>query len=112
MRQWRRFDAVTNCYRKKLGGKIFMKRLACYFTVLGLVVFLLFGFAAPGESRDEEVVVIEGGTLIDGNGGTPVTDALVVVRHRVRLLRGRRHLLRPLPRLQGVAPRSDRSAEV
>ena len=57
-----------------------MKRLARYFTALGLVMFLLLISATPGESRDEEVVVIEGGTLIDGNGGTPVTDALVVIR--------------------------------
>ena len=42
----------------------------------------------------------------------PRLAALVVVRHRHRLLRHRRHLLRPLPRHQGVAARSDRSAAV
>ncbi len=35
---------------------------------------------------------------------------VVVVRHRHRLLRRRRHLLRPVPRLQGVANGSDRGA--
>ena len=37
---------------------------------------------------------------------------VVVVRHRHRLLGQRRHLLRALPRHQGLAARPDRSAEV
>ena len=42
----------------------------------------------------------------------PGLAALVVVRHRHRLLRQRRHLLRPLPRHQGVAAGSDRSVAI
>ena len=42
--------------------------------------------------------------------GLPDLAALVVVRHRPRLLGLGRHLLRHVSRLQGVAPRSDRSA--
>ena len=42
----------------------------------------------------------------------PRLAALVVVRPRHRLLRERRHLLRPVPRLQGLAAGSDRSAEI
>ena len=44
--------------------------------------------------------------------GLPRLAALVVVRHRHRLLGERRHLLRPVPGHQGVAAGSDRSAEI
>ena len=44
--------------------------------------------------------------------GLPGLAAVVVVRHRHRLLRERRDLLRPVPRDQGVAAGSDRSAAV
>ena len=42
----------------------------------------------------------------------PRLAALVVVRDRDRLLGERRHLLRPVSRVQGLAPGSDRSAEI
>ena len=42
--------------------------------------------------------------------GLPDLAAVVVVRDRPRLLRLGRHLLRDVPRLQGLAPRSDRGA--
>jgi hypothetical protein len=32
------------------------------------------------QGSDADVLVIEGGTLIDGNGGPPVTDALIIIR--------------------------------
>ena len=44
--------------------------------------------------------------------GFPVSLPLVVVRHRHRLLRHRRHLLRPLPRHQGLTAGPDRSAAI
>ncbi len=44
--------------------------------------------------------------------GLPDLAPLVVVRHRRRILRQRRHLLRPLPRHQGLTPGSDRSVAV
>ncbi len=45
-------------------------------------------------------------------GGLPGLAAVVVVRHRHRLFGERRHLLRPLARLQSVAARSNRSAQI
>lgn len=36
--------------------------------------------APPAPAQDTDVVVIEGATLIDGNGGAPVADAVIVVR--------------------------------
>ena len=44
--------------------------------------------------------------------GLPRLAALVVVRHRHRFLRERRHLLRAVPGDQGLAAGSDRSAEI
>ena len=44
--------------------------------------------------------------------GLPDLAAVVVVRARHRLLRERRHLLRPLPRHQGVPVGSDRGVEI
>jgi len=42
---------------------------------------LLFGFAlsASSQERQNPPLVIEGGTLIDGNGGAPVTDAVIII---------------------------------
>ncbi|MCZ6750194.1 MAG: amidohydrolase family protein [Acidobacteria bacterium] len=55
-----------------------MRRPARYF-------FLLFFFwiapvAAVAQTEQPAALVIEGGTLIDGNGGEPVGDALIVIR--------------------------------
>ena len=49
--------------------------------VFGLFL-LLFLTPLGGLAQGEEAsaVVIEGGTLLDGNGGTPVADALIIVR--------------------------------
>lgn len=57
-----------------------MKRFACYFIAIGLAACLFFTLASRGECQDDEVLVIEGGTLIDGNGGSPIPDAIVVIR--------------------------------
>jgi len=47
-----------------------------------IVFFALYiALAAPtAKSQDSDVTVIEGGTLIDGNGGQPVSDSLIVIR--------------------------------
>ncbi len=48
------------------------KRLAAF------CVWLLFAAAtAAAPAQQSVVLVIEGGTLIDGNGGAPVRDALI-----------------------------------
>jgi len=47
-----------------------------------LASFLLATLLAPDAAmaQNSNVLVIEGGTLIDGNGGPPVADALVIIR--------------------------------
>src|SRR2546422_579619 len=52
------------------------KRLSVVFAVAMLPALL-----AQGPSSD--VLVIEGGTLVDGRGGAPVRDALIVVEGNI-----------------------------
>ena len=44
------------------------------------IVCWIFGLPAVAQQSGPETIVIEGGTLIDGNGGTPVEDTLIVIR--------------------------------
>src|SRR5579872_6646870 len=48
---------------------------------LGLCLALIFGiFSARVSAQTPPALVIEGGTLMDGNGGTPVRDAVIVIQ--------------------------------
>src|SRR3972149_10387395 len=56
-----------------------------WFHFIGACLVLLNTFAqfAQGQFAQDQGsgdLVIEGGTLIDGNGGTPVRDALIIIR--------------------------------
>ena len=55
---------------------------ATFFRISIPVCVLLFGFALSASSQEQPnpPLVIEGGTLIDGNGGAPVQDALIIIR--------------------------------
>ncbi len=59
-----------------------MRRSIYYSLVLCLLLLFWIAPAVPGAAQSEETatLVIEGGTLIDGNGGEPVRDAVVVIR--------------------------------
>src|SRR3990172_9230642 len=50
--------------------------------LLGFFLVLLCGMAPAGlaAQAQQPVLVIEGGTLIDGNGGPPVANAVVVIQ--------------------------------
>ena len=52
------------------------------FRLVNATVIVLFIWSLPGtgQTGSSDVVVIEGGTLIDGNGGSPVRDVQIVVR--------------------------------
>ncbi len=71
---------------------------AAFLTSLGGVLGIVFGSAI--------------GLIVHWAVGLPDLAALVVLRARHRLLRERRDFLRPVPRDQGVAARSDRSAAI
>jgi len=53
-------------------------RLSICFAILLLIV--LFAVSVPGQTPAPAAIVIEGGTLIDGNGGAPVPDSVVVIQ--------------------------------
>ena len=44
------------------------------------LLFTIFGGLTCARAQQAPALVIEGGTLIDGNGGTPVKDAVVVIQ--------------------------------
>jgi len=53
------------------------------YNVLGLSLVLLFGvcYSLPSAlAQQPAALVIEGGTLIDGNGGPPIPDAIVIIQ--------------------------------
>ncbi|MBI4460996.1 MAG: amidohydrolase family protein [Acidobacteria bacterium] len=56
-----------------------MKRF-CRLSLCSLFVLWMIAVSAAGQTPQPSVLVIEGGTLIDGNGGPPVPDALVIIR--------------------------------
>ncbi len=62
-----------------------------------VMVFLpLTAGAFPSQERGEEVLVIEGGTLIDGTGNTPQTDMRIVIRNgRIQEIGPRSEVVRP-----------------
>ena len=52
-------------------------------SLFGLCLAVVIAAAAhsqPAAAQKDGILVIEGGTLIDGNGGPPVEDALIVIR--------------------------------
>ncbi len=57
-------------------------RMSAY-SLLAFSLFLLSWFTpvrTAAQQAQPETLVIEGGTLIDGNGGTPVRDAVIIIR--------------------------------
>jgi amidohydrolase family protein/IPT/TIG domain-containing protein len=44
------------------------------------ILFCVLPLRSPAQAQQAATLVIEGGTLIDGNGGTPVPDAMVVIQ--------------------------------
>ena len=59
-----------------------MKKIFQYGLPLVCALLLLFGIfgRVPAQAQQPAALVIEGGTLIDGNGGAPVADSVVVIQ--------------------------------
>ena len=61
-----------------------MRRLTCYLLVPCLAILALLPWISPrrvaAQAQASDTLVIEGGTLIDGKGGAPVPDAVVVIQ--------------------------------
>ncbi len=63
---------------------------------MAMVFLPLMAGASPSQERGEEVLVIEGGTLIDGTGNTPQTDMRIVIRNgRIQEIGPLRDVVRP-----------------
>ena len=45
-----------------------------------LITICLLPAGVMAQSRNSDVLVIDGGTLIDGNGGTPVENSRIIIR--------------------------------
>jgi len=75
----------------------FRKVLSVFMLNTMAIVFLpLMAGASPSQERREEVLVIEGGTLIDGTGNTPQTDMRIVIRNgRIQEIGPRSEVVRP-----------------
>src|SRR4051794_13932911 len=58
-----------------------MKRFASAGALLGCAtLFALVASAPVGAQGQQQTLVIQGGTLIDGNGGAPVANATVIIQ--------------------------------
>src|ERR1700704_174261 len=55
-----------------------MQRLSRYLLCVAALVWIFSGNAT--HAQQTAALVIEGGTLIDGNGGAPVPDTVVVIQ--------------------------------
>lgn len=59
---------------------IFLKSIAVYVISSCLIASCCIIPLHAAQAQQQNMLVIEGGTLIDGNGGVPVRDALIVIR--------------------------------
>ena len=60
-----------------------MRKFRFYFLALGLCFVLLFGGyhrLPSAQAQQPAALVIEGGTLLDGNGGAPIPDSVIVIQ--------------------------------
>src|SRR3990172_6778011 len=60
-----------------------MRKFSYYVLALGLSLVLLFGVyhrLPSAQAQQPAALVIEGGTLIDGNGGAPIPDSVIVIQ--------------------------------
>ena len=72
-------------------GALKMKKIYFYFMVIGLSLILFLGFGEIGPSvTSDEILVLEGGTLIDGTGTPPVNDAVIIIKNEYILSVGSR----------------------
>ena len=58
-----------------------MKRRPFHFSVIGAVILLSAGLFWVGAQQSRSLLVIEGATLIDGTGGEPISNAVVVIEN-------------------------------
>src|SRR5215469_763013 len=72
--------ARKSSYHPRVAGRWMRQPQHLWWRWLGLTIMTaLFFSALPAYPQQPATLVIEGGTLIDGNGGTPLRDGVVVI---------------------------------
>lgn len=66
-------------YQARPRGGIMKRSIASLPYVCLALVFFFHPIRIAAQAPRQPVLVIEGGTLIDGNGGAPVRDAVVII---------------------------------
>src|SRR5260370_15547228 len=69
--------ALTRKYPRGKEDEPMQRSICCLLCLAGL--FSILGSGAA-QAQQPSALVIEGGTLIDGNGGTPIPDAVVIIQ--------------------------------
>jgi len=57
-----------------------MRGLFCRGSVISCLAVVASGVAGPADAQQEQILAIQGGTLIDGNGGPPVANSVIVIQ--------------------------------
>ena len=57
-----------------------MKKLLFTGSLVSCVALLASGVLGPVGAQQQPVIAIQGGTLIDGNGGAPVANSVIVIQ--------------------------------
>ena len=77
----RSFHPTQNVVQSSTLGGVMRKSSCNLWRCFALFLLLaVFGGLSSAQSQQAPTLVIEGGTLIDGNGGTPVQDSVVVIQ--------------------------------
>src|SRR5580704_19105384 len=57
-----------------------MRKLLFRGSVVSYLAIVATGVLGPAHAQQQQVLVIQGGTLIDGNGGAPVPNSVIVIQ--------------------------------
>src|SRR4051812_12642956 len=57
-----------------------MKKVIFCGTIVSCLAVLSTGVLGPVKAQQQQTIVIQGGTLIDGNGGAPVLNTVIVIQ--------------------------------
>src|SRR5438270_892114 len=61
-------------------GRIIVRKLLFGCSLVSCLAVLALGVLGPVDAQQPQALVIQGGTLIDGNGGAPVPNSVIVIQ--------------------------------
>src|SRR5436190_22942737 len=68
------------CRRDRIRAEASMRRLCLALLAPVFLIAVLFQYPHSTYAQQPAALVIEGGTLIDGNGGAPAPDSVIVIQ--------------------------------